>query len=86
MVVSGPFHPQAPLNPNKMSIEAHFMGNRATPDMVKKRAVCDNRQGWNFDSSFVQPDRVFRAHCIGEVNEVRDGPVHATKAYEGLGH
>ena len=62
------------------------MGTRAPPDVVKDREVSDNRRGSNLDSPFVQPDRVDRAHCIGEVSEVSVGPVHATKAYGGLGH
>jgi hypothetical protein len=85
MVVSGQFHPRTPLTPYKMSLETHFMGAGATPYMVKDRKVSDHRGGSNLDSSFVQPGRVDRAHCIGEVNEVSVGPVYATKAYGGLG-
>jgi len=66
--------PPTPLNPYKMSLETHFMGTRATPDVVKEREVSDNSRGSNLDSSFVQPDRVDRAHFIGEVREVRVGP------------
>lgn len=67
-----------------MSLETHFKGTRVTPDVVKGREVSDNRRGSKLDSSFVQPDRVDRAHSIGEVSEVRVVPVHATKAYGGL--
>jgi hypothetical protein len=67
MLLSGQFHPPTPLNPHKMSLETHFMGTRATPDVVKEREVSDNRRGSNLDSSLIQPDRVNRAYLIGEV-------------------